>query len=112
MNRENLENDILQYALEAVKKNVMLPVDIEKEAEITVQDLKADWLLRIRVQGTELRFYAEVKANITKAGIALILLQKAKFPYQMLLVTRYVTVQMAEQLKQNDIQFIDTAGNA
>jgi len=106
-----MENEILQYAMEAFKKNVALPLEIEKEAEVTVQNLKIDRLLRIMVQGTELRFYAEVKTNITKAGIGLILLQKAKFPYQMLLVTRYVTAQMAEQLKQDDIQFIDTAGN-
>lgn len=106
-----MKDEILQYAMEAFKKNVALPVEIEKEAEVTVQNLKADWLLRMTVQGTELRFYAEVKTNITKAGIGLILLQKAKFPYQILLVTRYVTVQMAEQLKQYDIQFIDTAGN-
>ncbi|MBU2598164.1 MAG: hypothetical protein KKC53_03165 [Actinobacteria bacterium] len=111
MVRKNIENEILQYALEAFKKNVVLPVNIEKEVEVTVQNLKADRLLRMTVQGTELHFYAEVKTNITKAGIGLILLQKAKFPYQMLLVTRYVTAQMAEQLKQDDIQFIDTAGN-
>lgn len=112
MVRKNIENEILQYALEVFKKNVALPVDIEKEADVTLQNLKADWLLRITVQGTELRFYAEVKTNITKAGIGMILLQKAKFPYQTLLVTRHVTAQMAEQLKQDDIQFIDTAGNA
>lgn len=112
MVRKNIENEILQCVLEVFKKNVALPVDIEKEADVTLQNLKADWLLRITVQGTELRFYAEVKTNITKAGIGMILLQKAKFPYQMLLVTRHVTAQMAEQLKQDDIQFIDTAGNA
>ncbi|MGB3345800.1 MAG: type IV toxin-antitoxin system AbiEi family antitoxin [Candidatus Humimicrobiia bacterium] len=111
MIRKNMENEILQYAMEAFKKNVALPVEIEKEAEVTVQNLKIDRLLRIMVQGTELRFYAEVKTNITKAGIGLILLQKAKFPYQILLVTRYVTTQMAEWLKQDNIQFIDTAGN-
>lgn len=111
MIRKNIENEILQYAIEAFKKNVALPVEIEKEAEVTVQNLKIDRLLRIMVQGTELRFYAEVKTNITKAGIGLILLQKAKFPYQILLVTRYVTAQMAEWLKQDNIQFIDTAGN-
>lgn len=112
MVRQNMENEILQYAMEAFKKNVVLPVDIEKEAEVTVQNLKADRLLRMTVQETELRFYAEIKTKITKTGIGLILLQKAKFPYQMLLVTRYVTAQMAEQLKQDNIQFIDTAGNA
>jgi len=110
MLKENIENEILQGALEAFKKNIVIPV--ETEEEVTGQNLKADRLLRIMVQGTELRFYAEVKANITRTGIGMILVQKAKFPYQqMLLVTRYVTAQMAEQLKQDGIQFIDTAGN-
>jgi hypothetical protein len=77
-----------------------------------VQNLRADWLLRIRVQETELRFYAEVKINITKTGLGMLLLQKDKFPYPILLVTNYVTTQIAEQLKKENIQFIDTAGNA
>ncbi len=110
MLRENIENEILQGALEAFKKNIVIPIEIEEE--VTGQNLKADRLLRIMVQGTELRFYVEVKTNITRTGIGMILVQRAKFPYQqMLLVTRYVTAQMAEQLKQDDIQFIDTAGN-
>lgn len=112
MIRKNKESEILQSALEAFKKNVALPVDIKKKTDVTVQNLKVDRLLRITVQGTELRFYAEIKTNITKAGISMILLQKPKFPYQILLVTRYVTAQMAEHLKQDNIQFIDTAGNA
>ena len=114
MVRENIENEIFQRALETFKKNVALPIDIELEAfeQNYNLDLKADKLLKIVAHGTELHFYAEVKANITKAGIALILLQRAKLPYQLLLITRYVTGQMAEQLKQDGIQFIDTAGNA
>jgi hypothetical protein len=111
--RENIENEILQHALEAFKKHIALPVAIEKKAEVAIHDLRADWLLKMRVQETELRFYAEIKTNITKAVRALIKIQKAQFqfPYPILLVTRYVTAQMAEQLKQDDIQFIDTAGN-
>jgi hypothetical protein len=111
MVRENIENEILQHALEAFKKNIALQVDIEKEAEVTAQNLRANWLLRVRIQDTELRFYAEVKTNITRAIIGMILFQKVKFPYPTLLVTRYVTPQLAEQLRQDGIQFIDTVGN-
>ena len=107
MTREHIENEILQLALEALKKNLQIQV----EAETVKQDYEADRLLRIVFQGREIRFYAEVKATLNKAGIALIQIQKGKYPYQMLLVTRYVNGQMAEQLKQGGIEFIDTAGN-
>lgn len=110
--RENIKNLIIDNALAAFKKNVALPIDIDREAEVAVQNFRADWLLRIRIQETELRFYAEVKTNITKTWLGVFLLQKDKLPYPMLLVTDYVTTWMAEQLKKEDIQFIDVAGNA
>lgn len=112
MVRENIENQILDYALAAFKKNVALPIDIDREAQVEIQNLRADWLLKIRIQETELRFYAEVKNNITKPVLGMLLMQRDKFPYPMLLVTDYVTVRMAEQLKKENIQFIDAAGNA
>lgn len=112
MVRENIENQILDYALAAFKKNVALPIDIDREAQVEIQNLRADWLLRIRIQETELRFYAEVKTNITKPVLGMLLFQRDKFPYPMLIVTDYVTVRMAEQLKKENIQFIDVAGNA
>jgi len=107
MAREHIENEILQLALEALKKNLQMHVEVETMK----QDYKADRLLRIVLQGREMRFYAEVKATLNKAGIALLQIQKGKYPQQMLLVTRYVHGQMAEQLKQDGIEFIDTAGN-
>ncbi len=110
--RENKEVDILQKALDAFRKNVAFPLDIEREAQVQVQDFRADWLLQIRAQNIELRFYAEVKTNITKAGVGTLLFQMNKFPYPILLVTNYVTTQMADQLKLENIQFIDTTGNA
>ena len=110
--RKNMGADILEKALDAFRTNVAIPLDIDKEAEVPTQDFRADWLLKIRAQDTELRFYAEVKTNVTKAGIGQLLLQRTKFPYPTLLVTNYVTVRMAEQLKRSETQFIDAAGNA
>lgn len=112
MVKTNIKNEILEYALEALKKNIALPIVIEEETGETIQTLEAGWLLRLRVRDTELHFYAEVKTNITTAEIGMILFKKTEFPYPILLLTKHVTGRVAEQLKKNEIQFIDTAGNA
>lgn len=115
---ENLENEIFRLALEAFKKNVALQVEVEA-IEPTYKHLytynlykKADRILRVMIQDIELRFYTEVKANITKAAKLLILMRKNEVNYPFLLVTRYVNAEMAEQLKSDGLQFIDAAGNA
>lgn len=117
MLNNNLENEIFHNALEAFKKNVALPIEIDTEAtEIHLRhDVRADRLLRILIKNTELHFYAEVKANIHNvilAGAVLHMYKDIQLQYDMLLVTRYVTAQLADKLKENNIQFIDTAGNA
>lgn len=100
MKREHVENEILLYALDAFKKNIALPVDIEKEKNTVTRNLRVDCLLRIWIQDTELNFYTEVKTKITKAELGIIMLQKGKYPSPMLLVTKYVTAQMAERLNR------------
>jgi hypothetical protein len=106
------QREVLQLALEELKKNV--PVQVEIEATEPVYDLKlrADYLLRMVVQGREVRYYAEVKANVTKADKLLALMRKGDFEHPLLLVAKYINGQMAEQLRQDGIEFIDTGGNA
>lgn len=67
MTREHIENEILQLALGASKKNLQMQVEVET----VKQDYKADHLLRMVLQRREVRFYAEIKATLNKAGIAL-----------------------------------------
>ncbi len=115
------EMEILQGAINAFKENVNLNLEIEIAALDAALDLdeqdrrryptRADCLLNIDFQQTQIRFYAEIKTNITQGEIAL----KRMFPedqYRFLLVTRYVPGQKADRLKKNNIQFIDMAGNA
>lgn len=102
------ENEILEIALDAFRKNARVQVEIEKAK----QDQQGDFLLRIALPGKKLRYQAEVKANITKAGLALLLMKKGKYAQNPLLVTRYVNPQMAEELKTEGLEFIDAAGNA
>jgi hypothetical protein len=40
------------------------------------------------------------------------MMRKGGFEHPFLLVAKYINGQMAEQLKQDGIEFIDTAGNA
>ena len=107
----HIETEILHLALDALKKNV--PMDVEIKAEQKAEKtLRADFLLRMELQGRRARFHAEVKTNVTRPYIAVMLHRKQAYPHKILLVTRYVNGQMAEHLKENGIEFIDTAGNA
>jgi hypothetical protein len=68
--------------------------------------------LGIVMQGKEIRYYAEIKANVTKADKLLVMMRKGEFDHPLLLVTKYINTQLADELKQNGTEFIDTAGNA
>lgn len=55
---------------------------------------------------------AVVKATIRTVTLLNVIAQLNRFHRLVIFVTRYVTPQLAETLKENDILFIDTAGNA
>lgn len=113
MTQANTENEILQLAIEALEKNVPLKVKAEVVEQDVTRTMKPDRLLRIMFQGTELRVYAEIKANFkTRADRMLFKMHKLELKEPLLLVARYVNTEMAEQLKQDEIDFIDTVGNA
>jgi hypothetical protein len=102
------EKEILQIALDAFKKIAQVEIEVE-EARANQQ---GDYLLKIALAGKRLRYLAEVKATIAKPGFALLLMRKEKYAHNLLLVTRYVNPHMAEELKTEGLEFIDTAGNA
>ncbi len=58
------------------------------------------------------RLLVQVKTNLTPTTLGPVLAQLQRFGRPGLLVTRYVTPPMAERLKQLDVPFLDTAGNA
>ena len=78
----------------------------------------ADALVEIEVNGKVYRFVAEVKASVDRAAaIGHIRAQLdqllPRFPdHGPLLVTRFITPRMADECRQLDMAFIDTAGNA
>src|SRR4030042_4444876 len=106
------ENEILQLALEALKNNLPGQAEIKTVNPVRDPRVRVDYLLRIAMKGKEIRFYAEVKINVTKADKLLAMMRKADLEHPLLLVTTCINPQLADELKQNGTEFIDTAGNA
>jgi hypothetical protein len=106
------ENELLELALEALRKNLPGQAKIKTVKPLRDPRLRADYLLGILMQGKEIRYYAEIKANVTKADKLLVMMHKGEFDHPLLLVTKYINTQLADELKQNGTEFIDTAGNA
>ncbi|MDO9559451.1 MAG: type IV toxin-antitoxin system AbiEi family antitoxin [Syntrophales bacterium] len=111
----NKEAEIFQKAVEAFRKNAPVNAKIEVlKAETTtlVAGLRPDYLLTIIVQGREFHYYAEIKTAVTKTNRLLMLMGRERLPHPLLVVARYINPQMAEQLRVDGMEFIDTAGNA
>jgi hypothetical protein len=106
------ENELLELALEALRKNLPGQGKIKTGKPLRDPRLRADYLLGIVMKGKEIRYYAEIKANVTKADKLLVMMRKGEFDHPLLLVTKYINTQLADELKQNGTEFIDAAGNA
>lgn len=64
------------------------------------------------IRGKELPYCAEIKTVITKADKLLLLMKREHLPHPLLVIAKHVNAQVAAQLMQASIEFIDTAGNA
>ena len=108
------ENQIFLFAVEAFRKNVAMPANIEtiNQEPVCIDGFRPDRRIIMTVQGKTLDYYAEIKINFTEANKFQLLMYRDKLDHPLLLIARYVNPQLADQLKQDDIEFIDTAGNA
>lgn len=114
--RKNIEEELLQQAIAALKKIAPLDAAIPTitEEPVLKERLRPVRLVRFTLYNKELNYYAETKANLnfTKAQRALLHLQKADLPIPLLVIARHVNREMAEELRKDGLEFIDTAGNA
>lgn len=72
----------------------------------------ADTRLELRYAGKTLKYIAEVKRRLRPATLGVVIHQLAAHGDHALLVTDHVTPPLADQLRAQGVQFIDTAGNA
>ncbi len=112
MNRYT-EEDIFQAALDTCRNNIVVPIRFEVVAtEANYNQLRIDKVLQMEVNNKTVQYCVEIKNNVTRANIGLIVQQKEKLPTPLLLVANHINEFIAEHLKENKIEFIDTAGNA
>jgi hypothetical protein len=71
-----------------------------------------DARIRITFREREWDFAAEIKKTITRANLGEAIHELRPFGGSGVLVTTYITPQLAEQLKEMNMAFMDTAGNA
>jgi len=107
MRTRTTENKTLRTALEKLESTTELIAEVYPE----VNPEGPDAVIRITWQDREWHFAAEVKHILTPAMIGAAVEQLRRH-VKGILVTRYVTPQAAEILKETGTQFLDTAGNA
>ena len=104
------EKAILEEALRVFKKTTGFETKLQAEhIDITKH---IDGLVQITYQKMQWDFAVEVKARVTRAMLGIKQLEQNKREEKILLITEYVTPPLADQLKDLNIFFIDTAGNA
>ncbi|MCP4264392.1 MAG: hypothetical protein GY777_02255 [Candidatus Brocadiaceae bacterium] len=111
-----IEEDIFQAALDTCtcRNNIVIPIRFEVVAteQVYNNQLRIDKVLQMEVNNKIFQFCVEIKNSVTKANIGLIVQQMERLPNPLLLVANHINEFMAEHLKENKIEFIDTAGNA
>lgn len=105
------ETDVLKHALKRLENHgLTAKVDRDQPA---LGRARPDALVRLAYGKQRDTLYAvEVKRWVTPANIGAIVTRLRELGPAALLVTDYVTPQVGERLKQLDVAFADTAGNA
>lgn len=109
MRERNTEREILDKALQAVKDGTGLRLYVE-QTEVLLNDYRVDAL--IKIEGVKEILAAEVKKWAQQANLGALINQVKNLPEKGVLIADYVNPKMAEKLRQEGVQFIDTAGNA
>ena len=113
MRINKIEYTILRNALTKFQEETgLFAVEATREVDI-IKEKQIDAIIRIasKEDNQEIHCYAEIKKNITKATLGTIVFQIKKINNGVL-ITEYVNPTLALKLKNKDVQFIDTCGNA
>lgn len=106
------DKEILRKALEAFEKATGLAVELYPALEPTTLNKKTyDDEIDIRLDDMVMHFYVEIKSKLTQAMIGPIKQLLMKTNEKKIVITKYITPQIADKLKDLSIPFIDTAGN-
>ena len=111
MKKAEREAEILEYALEILKYTTGIDYVIDKYHE-HIQDQLQNTLITLKKDGTEYHYAVEIKTRITNQILGAVIDRMRRLPQKGLIITDYINPNIADKLKDTDIQFIDTVGNA
>ena len=106
---------LLEAAIKAFRDNhAQAEIDINEiadEAKIGPGAI-VDKIIRLTMGEKQIQYNVEIKRNLQRPYVGLIIHRRNHIPGPFLLVTNYVNEAIAEDLRKNKIEFIDAAGNA
>lgn len=110
MNQETpTEEEILNRAIDAVGRETGLLFQLEPRQP---RNKPKRWDALVRLQHADRVIPVEIKKWAQHVNLGALIHHIKQMPQQGLLVADYVNPVMADKLRQQDVQFIDTAGNA
>ncbi len=112
MGERTRETEILEKAIQAFRGATGLNLVVEQIEFMTPQGQQVDAMVRLVAPGIEKQLAVEVKRLLNLNNLGLATEQMARLPEQGLLVAEYVNPNIAERLKQMNVLFLDTVGNA
>jgi len=107
--RQAPERLLLERALRAFGELTGIAAEAEVGEHRLTDGRYAD--ARIVFDGPLPAYLAEIKGEMTPGRLGPVLARLRGLPQPCLLVTRHVTLPLAERLREEGIQFLDTAGN-
>jgi len=106
------EIELIEKAIDAFYKATGIHFTIEGRKIKYANNGVADAVVRIVKNGINRQFVVEVKRWLTPSILGMAINQLKLFQQKGLVVTEYVNPNMADRLKEADVPFIDTVGNA
>ena len=107
------EAELLERAIDAFRAATGLQIEVEPQNEERYdRGRKIDALVRLRTPDIDQEFAVKLNRRVTNATLGAMTQPLTGFPQQRMLVTHFVNPRMADRLKQMDLPFMDTAGNA
>jgi hypothetical protein len=110
----NLYEELYLKATEAFLRNAPALTKIETLAvqPTVAAGYRPDRLIRITRQDRHIDYYVEEKAQFIDANRLILLMYREKLDKPIMLIADYINPRQADRLRKDNLEFIDTAGNA
>jgi hypothetical protein len=105
-----VEKETLRNAIKVAQSHG-LTIELITEARQKMHP-QGDAVARVRHSEQETHYQVECKRNLRPANLGITLHQMDRLSQPVMLITDYVAPDLAEELKQRGIPFLDAAGNA